>query len=75
MDFLIEIIFRGIIVRFFGIYTRYFFFNLFGKKRTLEQLKGKRNTNSEYSQDFFNALIGLFVFSLISYLIAYLVFS
>jgi hypothetical protein len=75
MDFLIEIVFRGIIVRFFGIYTRCFFLNLFGKKTNLEQLKGKKNTNSEYSQDFFNAIIGLGIFCLVSYLIAYIVFS
>ncbi len=75
MDFLIEIVFRGIIVRFFGIYTRYYFWNLFGKKFTLKQLKGKEDTNSQYSQDFLNAFVGLTIFCLLSYFIAYLVFS
>lgn len=74
MDFLIEIVFRGIIVRFFGIYTRYYFWNLFGKKVTLKQLKGKKDTNSQYSQDFLNAFVGLIVFCLLAYFIAYLIF-
>jgi len=75
MDFLIEVIFRGIIVRFLGLYTRFYTFNFFGKKISLEKLKGSKNTNSEYSQDFFNAIIGLGVFCLLSFFVAYIVYS
>ncbi len=75
MDIIIEIIFERVIIRLFGIYTRYLIFYLFGKKRSLESLKGKnKNLQEEHSQDFWNVIIGLIAFGLVSFLIAYLTF-
>jgi len=64
MEFIIEIIFQRIIIRFFGLYTRYFFFRLIGKKKNIVYLSGDNNKFQEgLSQDFFNALVGIIVFS------------
>jgi len=77
MDILIEIIFGRIIVRFFGLYTRYFFFFLIGKRKTIKYLSGdtKKDDTSSLSQDFSNAIVGLISFCFIGTGIAYLVFS
>ena len=75
MDILIEIIFGRIIVRFFGLYTRYFFFFLIGKRKTIKYLSGdtKKDDTSSFSQDFSNAIVGLISFCLIVVGIVYLV--
>lgn len=76
MEFFIEIIFRWLIVRVFGVYTRFMFYKLTGKKRTIEQLLATdKSEENNFSEDFYNAFIGLIVFCAISVLIAYLVFS
>jgi len=64
-DLLILILLRGLI-RIIGQYTRYFFFWLIGKKRTLKSLsniskKEYKDLGKALSQDFLNAIIGTIV--------------
>ena len=40
MNFFIEIIFRRIITRIIGLYTRYLCFKIIGKKRSIKSLSG-----------------------------------
>ena len=78
LELFAEIIFRGIIVNVVGLYTRYYFFRLVGKTKTIEYLKGGKSTKDEYnnvSQNFLNSIVGLIITCLISVSIAYLVFS
>jgi len=76
MDFFVEIIFRWLIVRILGVYTRYLFFKVFGKVKMIDQLSGNTKLkNNSYSQDFYNAVVGLIVFCLLSISIAYIIFS
>ena len=71
-----ELLIRHLIVRTIGLYSRFFFFKVFRKKNIpLIDLAGEKGENSEYSQDFYNAIIGSVIFFIISILIAYLVFS
>jgi len=76
VDFLTEIIFKRLIVRLFGLYTRYFFFFLVGKRKTIKYLSGDdaKDDTSSMSQDFSNAVIGLIVFCPTAVGVAYLVF-
>ena len=77
MEFLTEIVFRWLIVRIIGIYTRYYFFKFIGNKKEMDQLNGDKSSKNDanFSQDFYNALVGLLVFCSISVGIACLVFS
>jgi hypothetical protein len=75
MEILIEIIFGRIIIRFFGVYTRYFFFFLIGKRKNIKYLSGNTKEHiTSLSQDFSNAVVGLISFSFTAIGIAYLVF-
>ncbi len=76
MEFLTEIIFRWLIVNTLGLYSRYVFFKIIGRKKSIKQLTVNENIkNDNLSQGLYNALIGLIVFCLISITIAYIVFS
>lgn len=76
MEFLVEVIFRGLIIRVFGVYYRYYYFIIIGKPKTIFQLSGnKEKVSTSFSQDFYNALIGLIVFCLLSIGIAFLIFT
>lgn len=76
MDILIEIIIQRIIIRAFGVYTRYIFFYLTGKKKSINSLKGiNKKPQEEHSQDFWNAFVGLITFTIFSFCLAYLIFS
>jgi hypothetical protein len=68
-DFLVLIVFRAI-VRTIGKYVRFAFFNLIGKRKSLKSLSNR--TKNEYSdlgkaiqQDFYNAIVGSIILSLI----------
>jgi len=74
MELFIEIIFRWLIVRVLGVYSRYLFFKIIGKKKSMNDLSGV-GRKIESSQDFYNALTGLIIFCLLSVGIAYIVFS
>ncbi len=78
MDFLIELIFRGLIVNFLGVSTRYYFFKLIGKPKSIKYLSGeiiKKDSTDLVQQPIFNIVIGLIVFCVISFSIAYMVFN
>lgn len=76
MELFFEIIFRWLIVRIFGVYSRYIFFKIVGRPKTINQLMDdKKSKDNNFSQDFYNAFIGLIVFCLFSIGIAYLIFS
>jgi hypothetical protein len=75
MNFIIELIFKVLITNLIGLYFRYFFFKLIGYEKSLDYLSGNKDSNGGLSQGFFNGLIGVIIFALISVLIAYIVFS
>ncbi len=77
MDILVEIIIGRIIIRFFGVYTRFAFFYLIGKKKDIKNLYGKntKNLQNSISQDFWNVIVGFFMFGIISFCIVFLSFS
>jgi uncharacterized membrane protein len=78
MEILVELFFRGLIVDFFGLYSRFYFFKLIGKKRTLTYLKGeekKTDSTDTISQHVFNVVIGLITFISLSFFVAYLVWG
>lgn len=71
IEFIIQIIFIEIV----GVYSRYVFFRLIGKKRTIDYLLGKNLSEKEsYKQNLYNALVGIIVGSFIIILFFYLIF-
>lgn len=68
-----EIIFGGLIIKFLGLNTRYYFFKIFKK-----DLKKKDFENSQedigagFSQGFYNFFIGLIVFLILSVGLVYI---
>ncbi|MGG5487410.1 hypothetical protein [Gaetbulibacter sp. PBL-D1] len=78
LEFFVEIIFRGIIVHVIGLYTRYYFFKLIGKKKDLKYLSGDKVINDKINsvqQPFYNAIVGIITFCALNFSIAYMVFS
>lgn len=76
MEILIEILLGRIIIRFFGVYTRFAFFYLIGKKRNIKSLYGRDSDDlqNSHSQDFWNVIIDFIMFGF-SFFIVYLFFS
>lgn len=74
IELVVEIVFRWFIVRVIGVHSRYVFFKLIGKEKSMDELNGDAG-KTESSQDFHNAITGLIIFCLLSVGIAYLVFS
>lgn len=72
MDILLELVFRGLIIRIFGINTRYLFFTIVGRKKSIKLLSGKHKKDGGVSQDFLNAVVGLVSFSLFTIFIAFI---
>lgn len=74
---IMELFFRAIIVQVIGVYSRYIFYKIIGRKKSIEHLSGADENDgiSGTSQAFFNALVGLIVFCSLAVGIAYLVFS
>lgn len=63
MDFIFEIFLRGFIANVLGKYSRYLFFLLIGRKKSLEYLAGNsKDDMSNVSHNFINTLIGMLVF-------------
>ncbi len=73
MNVIVDMIFRQLIVRFIGVYIRYFFFKIIGKEKSLMHLRGEdmEDPANAVMQDFFNAVIGMFVPTIIIMAIAY----
>ncbi len=62
MDFILEIFLRGLIANTLGIYSRYLFFLLIGRKKTIKYLSGKtKDERNNIGQNFLNAVVGLVV--------------
>lgn len=60
MDILFDIFIKRLIIRFFGLYSRYIFYKIIGKGKSLTYLSGEnRKEINNLNQDFFNALVGL----------------
>lgn len=75
-DFILEVFFKRLIVRVFGIHTRYIFLRLIGKKIKFTDLRGKSgNLASESANDFANAVVGFISLFAVAALIAYLLFG
>jgi len=76
MDWFIDIIFGRFIIRFLGLYTRYYFFYITGKKKTMKYLSGDvKRLETSSAQDFYNAVVGIVSFGFISFGIAYLIWG
>lgn len=78
VEFFLDIILKGLIVQFFGLYPRYYFFKLIGKEKDIKYLSGEKklhDSTDKIQQPIFNAVIGLIIFALVVYLIAYIVYS
>ena len=78
VDFFLKTVFRGLIVHFFGLYPRYYFFKFIGKEKDIRYLSGGKKFHDStdiIQQHIFNVVIGLITLTLICFLIAYLVFS
>ena len=75
LDFIFEIVFRVFIVRIVGVYSRYFFFKILGKYKTIKYLTGEKDKSGGFSQDFINAIVGIFITILVLVLLAYLIYS
>lgn len=76
MDFLIEIILGGLIANTLGLYTRYFFFKIIGKKKSIKYLSGKEKDDmTNVSQNMANTVVGLIMLVPIGVGIAYIFYS
>jgi len=77
MNIIIEIIFRGLIINCFGLYTRFYFFKLTGTPKSKKYLSGDNKSDmfNNVSQHVLNIIIGFIVFAIVSYLIVYLIYS
>ncbi|KXH80468.1 hypothetical protein [Chryseobacterium kwangjuense] len=72
---LLEAIFGGILIRFLGLNTRYYFFKIFDESVKKEDFESdKEDIGASFYQGFFNFFIGLIVFFLLSFGIVYLLF-
>ena len=73
---ILEIFLGGFIANVLGLYTRYLFFRLIGKRKSIKYLSGEsKDQISNTSNNFLNTTVGLIVFLLLFVGIAYLVYS
>ena len=68
------------IIRTIGQYTRYFYFWLIRRKRSLKSLSNEskdqyKDLGNALTQDFFNGLIGAIIFGIIILIIVSIIFS
>jgi hypothetical protein len=74
-EFFVEIIFRRLIVGFFGYYTLYLLFNLFRHEKGLHWIQNPAdNDGDEFGKGCIIGLVGLIAFAAIFMLIGYLFF-
>ena len=80
MEELIGFIFIRSLIRTLGLYTRYFFFRLIGKKRMLKTLQGDYSKDEylylgkNFTQDILNTIIGIIIFCFLTLFIVSIVF-
>lgn len=68
-----EIIFGGLIIRFLGLNTRYYFFKIFNKDLKKESFENNQeDIGASFSQGFYNFFIGLIVLCILFFGIAYI---
>lgn len=76
MDILFEIIFGGIISRFLGLNTRYYFFKIFNKNVKKEDFRDNPSDELKgLGQNFYNVFVGLIIFCLLAIAIAYIFYK
>lgn len=77
MELIVELFVRRLIVDFFGKNSRYLFYKIIGKSKSMEYLAANK-TKDNYqvlSQHLSNTIVGLIIFVGLSFLGAYLVYS
>lgn len=77
MNLIVELFLRGLIVNFLGERTRFYFFKIFGKEKSLDYLSGTKKKQGDYSrfeQHIINVIVGLTTFCIIFFLLAYMMF-
>lgn len=75
---ILEFFLGGFIANVLGLYTRYLFFRLIGKRKSIKYLSGEfKDQISNISNNFLNTTVGLIVLLLLLLFvgIAYLVYS
>jgi hypothetical protein len=80
MEDILGIILFRTLIRTIGQYTRYFYFWLIGRKRSLKSLSYEskdeyKDLGKELTQGFFNGLVGAIVLGLIVLIIVSIIFS
>jgi hypothetical protein len=80
MEQLLVIFFRRFLIRIIGKHSRFVFFILIKKHRSLESLSNdladnNRNIGNALKQDFLNALVGSIVLILFSIFIAWIIWN
>ena len=78
MAFLVEIILKELIANVLGIYTRFYFFKLIGKPKSIKYLWGeltKKDNIRSFEQGMINIIVGVVLFISLSISIAYLAYS
>ncbi|MCV6628842.1 MAG: hypothetical protein OIF50_03180 [Flavobacteriaceae bacterium] len=77
MDIIIEILFRNFLTHFVGLNTRYWIFQLFGIKKTRRYLAGEEQNDNvgSFSQNILNAIVGIILIVLFSFIIAWIVYK
>lgn len=74
MDIILEILFGRTIIRFLGIWIRYYILRIFNKNLSIDQLKGKDDEGYLYN-DVVNAIIGFISFAVLAIGFAYLYYT
>ena len=71
-----EIFLRGLIIDFFGVNTRYYFFKMFKKNLKKEDFKNNNAKNADnIMQGFYNFFVGIVVSCLVVMGIAYVFYK
>lgn len=66
MDLIFDIILGGMLIRFIGAWTRYYFLRLIGYNSKIKEIIWKKG---DMNQDFTNAVVGLSFLTLVFYLL------
>jgi uncharacterized paraquat-inducible protein A len=74
MELVFDLFFRRLIINTVGLYSRYVFFRIIGRKKEVNFLSGmnKRSSSGNYSQGFYNSIIGIIMSLILIFLIVIL---